>query len=416
MSDNGDRSSDQPSPNRKRVRRKRSVFERILINRIRLDRQGARQQPLETGSVELKLPPQQIPTGLWYKIVRYLRLAVRGLIILCLLCFVLLIAGFHGWGQSNITFAALMYLPPWIWVVPLFLLLVPALILDRKSAFALILAIVLFFAFHIDVRLFGPAAPEFTGSSATLKVLTWNRGQDNGVSLRPIKDSLQPDFITLQETRGRGYAGSPDYAEFTQVSNVGEFVLLSRWPILDATPVRQPGSDSVSAIRYQVLFEGERLVIYNVHLPSPRAVLDSYKRGAFLWGIIGFPGSPWESKKLHYQAFWDQQLLIAQNIADNIAKEKDPVLVLGDFNTPAFGPIYRVFSSQFQDAHMKAGEGTGFTFPGNTHNPLALFRPWLRLDMIFAPRNWNLWSCKTIQARSQHCPVFAEFQWAGPKP
>ncbi|WP_395752827.1 endonuclease/exonuclease/phosphatase family protein [Prosthecobacter sp.] len=387
-----------------------------MINRIRLDRQGARQQPQEIEPVELKLPAPQIPTGLLHKVLHYLRLAVRGLIILCLVFFVLLIAGFHAWGQSNITFAALMYLPPWIWVVPLFLLLVPALILDRKSAFGLALAIVLFFAFHIDIRLFGPAAPEFNGSSTTLKVITWNRGQDNGVSLRPIKDSLQPDFITLQETRGRGYAGSPDYAEFTQVSNIGEFVLLSRWPILDASPVLLPGSNAVSAVRYQVLFEGGPLIIYNVHLPSPRSVLDSYKRGAFLWGIIGFPGSPWESKKKHYQAFWDQQILIAQNIADNVAKEKDPVLVLGDFNTPAFGPIYRVFSSQFQDAHLKAGDGTGYTFPGNTHNPLALFRPWLRLDMIFASQSLNLWGCRTMETQSQHRPVFAEFQWSGPKP
>ncbi|WP_395736487.1 endonuclease/exonuclease/phosphatase family protein [Prosthecobacter sp.] len=364
----------------------------------------------------MKLPPLEGHKALVQKIVHYLRLTVRGFVFLYLLSFVLLVGGFHVWGQANITFAALMYLPPWIWIAPSFPLLVPALILDRKSAVCLVLAVFLFLAFHIDIRLFSPPAPEFSGSLTTLKVLSWNRGQDNGVSLRPIKDSLQPDFIALQETRGRHYASSTEYAEFTQVSDVGEFVLLSRWPILESTPVRMPGSSVVSAVRYQVLFGGSRFVIYNVHLPSPRSVLESYKRGAFLWGILGFPGSPWESKKLHYQAFWDDQLNIARNIAASIAAEKDPVIVMGDFNTPAFGPIYREFASQFQDAHLNAGDGTGFSFPGNTHNPLGLFRPWLRLDMIFAPQDWKLWECKTLQTQSQHRPVFAEFEWPGTKP
>lgn len=135
-----------------------------------------------------------------------------------------------------------------------------------------------------------------------------------------------------------------------------------------------------------------------------------------MWGILGFPGSPWESKKAHYQAFWDEQIAIAREISDHIAQEKDPVIVVGDFNTPAFGPIYRIFASQFQDAHLKAGEGTGFTFPGNTRNPLAFFRPWLRLDMIFAPQHWKLWRCETIETQSQHRPVFAEFEWTGLEP
>ena len=116
---------------------------------------------------------------------------------------------------------------------------------------------------------------------------------------------------------------------------------------------------------------------------------------------------------MHYQAFWDEQIAMARDVADKIAKERDPVVVVGDFNTPAFGPIYRIFANQFQDAHLQAGVGTGFTFPGNTHNPLSLFRPWLRLDMIFAPQDWKLWYCETIETQSQHRPVFAEFEWAG---
>ena len=34
------------------------------------------------------------------------------------------------------------------------------------------------------------------------------------------------------------------------------------------------------------------------------------------------------------------------------------------------GKVARLFASKFQDAHLNAGGGFGFTFPGVTRNPL----------------------------------------------
>ncbi|MEZ5384355.1 MAG: integrase core domain-containing protein [Prosthecobacter sp.] len=394
---------------------KRSLGEWMWINRIRVGRRGAKQMSAEIEVSKFRLLAQVSSKAFSRRFVIHVKLMVRGVIVLYLLSLLLVTIGLHWWGQSNITSAALMYLPPWIWIAPTFVMMVPALILDWRPGLCLSLATVLFSAFHLDIRVLNKSAPDFNGNFETLKVLTWNRGQGNTASLKPIKDGLQPDFILLQETSDRGYPRDSEYAEFMHISGIGEFVLLSRWPILKARQLHSPGSREILAVRYVVAFGGRRCVIYNVYLPSPRETLESYKRGAFISGILGFPGSPWVAKKTHYQAFWDEQLAMARDVADHIAKDKDPVIVVGDFNTPAFGPIYRIFASQFQDAHLKAGEGTGFTFPGNTHNPLALFRPWLRLDMIFAPRHWKLWSCETIETQSRHRPVFAELEWADPE-
>ena len=52
----------------------------------------------------------------------------------------------------------------------------------------------------------------------------------------------------------------------------------------------------------------------------------------------------------------------------------------------------------------------GYTFPGDTRNPLALLQPWLRLDQMFASRHWEIRRCEVMDAKAQHLPVISEFQ------
>jgi endonuclease/exonuclease/phosphatase (EEP) superfamily protein YafD len=103
----------------------------------------------------------------------------------------------------------------------------------------------------------------------------------------------------------------------------------------------------------------------------------------------------------------------AAEIARRIQAEKDPVIIAGDFNTPAFGPIYRLFGDVLQDAHLIAGSALGQTFPGDTRNPLAFFHPWLRLDQVFASAEWEVAHCQPQPVRSQHLPVFAVLRHRG---
>jgi endonuclease/exonuclease/phosphatase (EEP) superfamily protein YafD len=80
----------------------------------------------------------------------------------------------------------------------------------------------------------------------------------------------------------------------------------------------------------------------------------------------------------------------AKELADRIARETDPVIVAGDFNTPARGRVYHAFANELVDTFEKRGRGFGFTFPGKTRNPFSLFGPWLRLDIIFAGKDWRV--------------------------
>jgi len=347
-----------------------------------------------------------------------MRLLTRAVTWLYLLGFVVLMLGFHVWGQANVTTAALMYVPQWAIIVPALVLLLPVLLFDWKSLPFLLAACAFFAWVHLSFRL-GPPESNTSGKRGldTLRVLTWNRGQGKGASLQVIKKELFPDLILLQDQIGKTtyYKTTPEYEEFTDVNGAGEFVLLSRWPILsvellgvDRTEkgVFSPGR----AARFVVQAAGARIAVYNVHLQTPRGVLESYKRGAFLYGIIGLPGTPWAEKRKAYQAFWDTQMRVAQEIADRIRAETIPVLVCGDFNTPTFGPVYDGFADQLQDAHLVAGSGCGYTFPGDTRNPLALLQPWLRLDQMFASPHWEIRLCEVIDAKAQHLPVVSEFR------
>jgi vancomycin resistance protein VanJ len=355
---------------------------------------------------------------------RLLKLATRFTILLYLLALALLAWSLDRFGQTNLTTAALMYLPPMAWIAPAFILFLPALLLDWKSALLLPVSAGLYFVFFLDYQWRPQVTPGAPTPFDTVRVLTWNRGQGKKASLRTYSETLKPDFILLQDAAGRGagYRKDPAYAEFREVAQTGEFVIMSRWPILSAegigarTTTGSLARGGPVAARFVVVAAGRRITLYSIHLPSPRDALESYKRGSFLWGVLGVPGTPWESKKRHYQAFWDEKVSLAREILERAEAEEGPLILAGDFNTPAFGPIYRMFAGSFTDAHTTTGSGLGFTFPGDTGNPFALFQPWLRLDQIHASQHWQVLNTAPQDAAAQHLPVFAELKLTKPAP
>lgn len=433
-----------PESSSRRHRRRISADEKMLLDRIKArENEVAREQAEPKGFVPKQVrtdaedwdeprvapPPGDFGQGksasdtrgalsvffnhpLVRGALRLLKLLVRFSCLFYGLGLALVAWAIHQYGQSNVTTATLMYLPPLLWLAPCFFLAPAALLFDWKS---LVLILVTTFAYlngHLDFQWRAEADLPAPEPFVQLRLLTWNRGQSGSTSLGPIKDAVKPDFILLQDAAGRGsrYRSVPEYGEFTDFVDAGEFVLMSRWPVLSSQSLTMPTENGsmvpIGAARFVVMHAGRRVALYNVHLPSPRDALEATGRGAFLLGVLGLPGTPWESKKLHYQTFWDLQMRKAAEIARRIRTDTLPVIVAGDFNTPAFGPIYRLYAEMMQDAHVLAGSGLGQTFPGDTRNPLAFFHPWLRLDQVFASSEWEVLHSQPQRVRSQHLPVF----------
>ena len=135
----------------------------------------------------------------------------------------------------------------------------------------------------------------------------------------------------------------------------------------------------------------------------------------FLYGVIGWPGTPWEDNRLELQKFWDGQMADAQAVLDAVRADPLPALVAGDFNAPHMGHIHDLITRELGDAHAEAGAGFGFSFPGTTRNPLSAGGPWMRIDYVFHSRHWQALNCTTEASRpSQHRAVAATLRLSAP--
>ena len=341
-------------------------------------------------------------------IARFLRRWLRRFFAVYVVLFVLFLVVVEIVGERNLFTTFFLFLPPLSWLVPLGCFAGAAtLLLDWRLIATTIALMGGFVWFYLDLEINGVGKGK---GGSELTVLTFNRGQAVG-SLVPFKDEHEPDVIAMQEAganRYQVYMRDERYAELTHGDDVGEFMLLSKFPIKDKGLVEVESEARVHQVAgwFVLDLHGVEIVIYNVHFDTPRDQLKAFRRGAFLRGLW-----PFSESARSYQSWWDRQIYIAEKLREHIDAESRPVIVVGDFNTPDHGYIYRKVSRGLQDSHEKRGRGFGWTFPGKTRNPLALFGPWLRIDHQFAGKNWRVLSSVAERGRnSQHLAVVATYE------
>lgn len=351
--------------------------------------------------------------GCWPLVYRWLKRLTWWTVAAYCAGLLLLQAALRWVGELNPTTAFLLYLPPSLWWLPALPLAFLALLLHRR-ALLLLLAVLAWFCYAFLGWRQGRARPE---AGPTLTLMTYNRGQHMNQSLQPFKALTHPDLIVMQEAAGRaaGYAQAPEYAEFKHARSLGEFTLLSRYPVLEERLVPAAPGREVRAARFVIDWQGRQVAVYAVHLQTPRDVLMYQMRGAFLYGVIGWPGTPWEDNRLELQTFWDGQIADARAVLDAVRADPLPALVAGDFNAPHMGHIHDLIIRELGDAHAAAGAGFGFSFPGTTRNPLSAGGPWMRIDYVFHSRHWQALNCTTEASRpSQHRAVAATLRLSAP--
>ncbi|MFT5855882.1 MAG: vancomycin resistance protein VanJ [Verrucomicrobiales bacterium] len=333
---------------------------------------------------------------------------LRILFIIFIILAILFLGGVEWVGERNLFTVFFLFLPSQIWFLPLGMFFVAAACLFDWRLCGIILATTLIFVFvYMDVEMSGSKNGR---GGKELVVLTFNRGQRGNSSLQPFKKQHDPDIIAMQEARGRSgkIQRAGGYEDLTHVDDLGEFMLMSKYPIVDKglLDFEIDGKGHAIAAWFAVDFEGVEVLVYNVHLQTPREQLKAMRRGSFLRGLM--PGS--EKSKL-LMVFWKRQIELTERLLAHIEAQERPVIVVGDFNTPDHGYIYRKVRRQLQDAHEQAGHGLGSTFPGKTRNPLTLFGPWLRIDHQFASDAWRVLDCRAESGRkSQHLSVVARYE------
>ena len=330
-------------------------------------------------------------------------------------------------GERNATLAFLLYLPQSVWICLALPFAVIAWVFCRRWAWLYLpLFLVLLLGMGWRLPYDTKTVPD---ESLSVCVMSFNRGQHSSYSLQAFKNDQRPDVILLQEASRResNYRRSSGYKEYPHIVSMGEFIALSKLPIMTVSEVRSPrrvlfgarkGSAKTGvqstpgdllAMRMELeLVGGSRFALYNVHFPTPREILNDGKKGGFLSGVLGFPGTPMAERRRLYESYWEKRINQAEDFIRILSNDRLPKIIAGDFNMPSNGFIYRLFAECWQDAHMEVGKGFGYTFPGRTRNPFSLGSAWLRLDYVFSSPCWDVVRIKVDkESNSQHRPISA---------
>lgn len=325
--------------------------------------------------------------------------------------------GIKFWAESNLLTVFLAYLPIWVMVLAYLgcALLAVFFACWRQALVACCLggASVVWLGGHITHV--GGRSP--SRDSSSLKVITYNRGQGTSDLLAQFEAGIVSDIGVLQDAGRRlpQIAAMPAFVGHTHHFQSGEFVLLSRWPVLEGALLElewpeTPGKPYAAGCRCVIDWNGRRIVVYNVHFPTPRDLLYWYGRhGTFLYGVLGLvPGTSLARRHGDYLRPWRSRVHLVEQIVSRVRAEKDPVILLGDLNLPPVGEAYHALCGELQDVHSLVGRGFGHTFPGNMKSFPRLLAPWIRIDYIFVSDEWGVSSCHVAPLQnSQHLPLAA---------
>ena len=311
-------------------------------------------------------------------------------------------------GERNWVLSVLLYVPAHFWFLPMWGLIPCALLVQPRLSLWLagggLAAFLLFTPYHWSRR---PSPPK----PGSITLLTNNIANSNHWSVQPFIREQNPDIVALQEAPHRQLNYSKEFPD-RFVAQYAQFLVLSKYPILSATSV--PGAvwrGSPVAAKFELSVNGKRLIVYNVHLPTPRSDFGKLAGPGLARETLG-PG--WNRKRsdgMSYRESMEARVALAENLARRISMEQLPFVLMGDFNMPDRGYIHRLFSSRFADAFAVSGRGWGRTFPGFGSHGFGMLGPWLRIDYLFAGKGWKPVDCKTEpDRRSKHRAVVACFE------
>jgi vancomycin resistance protein VanJ len=252
---------------------------------------------------------------------------------------------------------------------------------------------ILFSFYFLGLNVPLPSTSDAVGTP--LRVMTYNilYGSDGAQQVAKLVERQQPDVFCLQEASdpaasdaGEKKGPVPELRRLLpgwHLARSGEFATFSRYPIVSKRVHRASSDDGRGILETAIMVEGQRLTVFNVHFSNS---LDSNSSSS---------RNPISRDAMDVRTEQLADLLRATRTATT------PFIIMGDFNTPPRGRIYRRLDSHFQDAFRAAGWGLGYTYRSNL--------PLIRIDYVFASPEIHVRQCFVCRARaSDHNPVVAQ--------
>ena len=229
------------------------------------------------------------------------------------------------------------------------------------------------------------------GGGLPLRIVTWNTGGAGSGAVVAALARQAPDLVFLQEVSGAeaeygwGVAG-PEFSGYDYAA-APDCGLLTRFPVKRRVAHGLP-EGYAGALAAELDLPGSRtLTCFNVHMPLYPLRL-SIHRGAV--------------RREAREAVRARQAAIT-NLAREVraALARGPVIVAGDWNTPAYAGSLRVLRDLLEDAFALAGSGWG--------NTMTNAFPVSRIDIMYVSSEFEVVHCAAYPApASDHRIVAAE--------
>lgn len=351
--------------------------------------------------------PNEVP--LLQRLLTLTRFTLGALTALYCVGLVAILYGLEYHAESHPFLSTGMYLPPWGWLLPLVLLAPPSALFYARLLLPQVVCVPLVLFGFMDIRWHGPHA----SINPTVKIVTNNIGQAKVTGFKDFADLQKADLIALQDAgAGRGPEIAKAYPDRYIVVK-DQFTLISKFPVraADALPWPDPLDPRQRvAAWFEVEAHGQPLLIFVVHMPTPRDQINAMKGLGAFSALLGSDGGHGDTIRKENEEFFRNQFDLAQKLVNVTRTTKVPFIVCGDFNVPTHGKTYRLYRENWTEAFNERGSGVGATFPGNSSLPA-----WMRLDNIYCSKN----GLAPIQAeaeehrKGQHLSMAATFELAG---
>jgi len=260
------------------------------------------------------------------------------------------------------------------------------------NGLGLLFFLVYFMGFNVPLR------AGSTPSAARLRVMTYNINYGSRGAAQIVKTvrAAQPDVLCLQETREYRQWDDP-VPELQRLlpgwhmARGAEVTTFSRYPIIDQQSHAMPRGTGRVILETHIDRAGQRFAVFNVHMSTAAGAVN--RSEARLRRRLGLP--------IYVSATADIRRRQTQLLLSITHGVVTPHVVVGDFNNPPRGLVYRALTGRFQDAFRAAGWGWGYTFRSDL--------PVMRIDYIFlGPRVRATRTFVPTANASDHRPLVAD--------
>jgi vancomycin resistance protein VanJ len=246
---------------------------------------------------------------------------------------------------------------------------------------------------------FGIARFELPGGTRgapprALRIVTYNTDFSLPLTMRLHTDLRRwdADIVLLQDCKF-ALAQTLRLA-VPEAGSLGPYCFASRWPIVEAVPLTPSESSGTtpSAIRLRIRTPKGELLVYAVHLPSPRHAL-----GAARWPQPG-------ELVPRLRASLEERGRASAFVSSVVARRDRHFIVAGDFNLPYGSAILRRDWSDLTNAFAAVGVGFGHTMQAGIFP--------VRIDHVLVPSTLRPVAATVLSGYpSEHQPVVVDLAW-----